>query len=119
MEELTILEEKKKALLEELLNLDDFRKGSLVEQYFEKKLADNSIIRLGPYALYTYKEGGRTISARITQPILIERYKAEINEFRKFERICAELVLCNQTICDLKIKQQKTNSSDLKKKRQR
>ncbi len=118
MKTIESLREKKNTLLSRIVNLKDMRKGSLVEQYFEKKRKDNSVVRLGPYTLYTYKEKGQTISRRLSSHCVIECYKAEIGEFRKFENLCAELVQTSQEICDLKRQEQRAEDTEsLQKKR--
>ena len=55
MKTIESLRGKKNALLSQIGNLKDMRKGYLVEQYFEKKRKDGSVVRLGPYTLYTYE----------------------------------------------------------------
>ena len=61
MDNLKTKEEEKKELTEQILNLKDMRRGSVTEQYYEVKHKDGTVIRQGPYFLYSYKEKGKTI----------------------------------------------------------
>jgi hypothetical protein len=89
-----------------------------MEQYFEKKRKDGSVVRLGPYTLYTYKEKGQTISRRLSSHSMIQCYKVEIGKFRKFENLCAELLQTSQEICDLKLQGERVEDTEsLQKKR--
>jgi hypothetical protein len=118
MKTIESLRGKKNALLSQIGNLKDMRKGSLVEQYFEKKRKDGSVVRLGPYTLYTYKDKGQTISRRLSSHSMIKSYKVEIEEFRKFENLCAELLQTSQEICDLKLQEKVAEDKEsLPKKR--
>jgi len=102
MDSLDALREKKNKLLREIMALRDMRQGSIVEQYFEAKNKDGSVARQGPYLLYSYKAKGKTISRRMSGVSMAERYKEEINEYRRFEQLSAELVETSHKICDLK-----------------
>jgi len=118
MKDIESLRKKKNTLLSQIVNLKDMRKGSLVEQSFEKKRKDGSVVRLGPYTLYTYKEKGQTISRRLSSHSVIQCYKIEIGEFRNFENLCAKLLQTSQEICDLKLQEERAeNTESLQKKR--
>ena len=110
MRKIKALTKKKRQLFEKISNLNDMRRGTMVEQFFQKQRKDEKKVTLGPYNLYTYKEKGRTRSKRI--PIeLVPRYKEEINEFRKFEKLNSQLIeVCHQ-LCDLKIEHEEPKKS--------
>ena len=102
MDSLDTMKERKKELLDKIRGLKDMRQGSVVEQYFEAKSRDGSVMRQGPYLLYSYKAKGKTISRRLSGGAMAERYQEEIGEYRRFEELCAELVETSHKICDLK-----------------
>lgn len=118
MDNLERLQEKKKELLDQICKLKEMRQGSVVEQYFELRRRDGTISRQGPYFLYSYKQGGRTISRRVSSVAVAQRYKEQIEEFRKFEQLRSQLVEISQRISDLKIKAGYAES-EVKKKRRR
>ena len=115
MNSLEDLKERKKELLDKIRTLKDMRQGSIVEQYFENKGKDGSVVRQGPYLLYSYKVKGKTISRRLSGVSMAERYQEEINEYRRFEELCSELVETSHKICDLKEKE----SDDSREKKRR
>jgi hypothetical protein len=119
MKTIESLKKKKNTLLSQIVNLKDMRKGSLVEQYFEKKRKDGSVVRLGPYTLYTYKEKGQTISRRLSSHSMIRSYRVEIGEFRKFENLCTELLQTSQEICDLKLQEEGAEDMESLQKKQK
>lgn len=119
METLEALLEKKKDLMEKIVKLKDMRRGSVVEQFFEVKRKDGTVVRQGPYVLYSYKEKGKTISRRLPTAARAERYQAEINEYRRFEKLCSELVETSQQICDLKHQAEESPEHETQKKNAR
>ena len=65
MDELKAAQKQKMNVLEQIRALSDMRRGSVTEQFFERKRSDGAITRCGPYHLYTYKQDGQTISRRL------------------------------------------------------
>ena len=121
MDALKSLVEKKKRILDQINNLKEMRRGSIIEQFFEKEREDGSTVRRGPYLLYTYKDKGQTVSRRLPNERVAERYRAEIDELRKFEQLSSQLVETSQHICDLKhqAKDSEKESSREKKRRKK
>lgn len=101
MDTLEAMEERRAAIVKELAAIMRMRRGSVVEQYYEVKRRDGTVARQGPYFLYSYKEGGKTVSRRLSGPGEAERYREEIERFRRFESLSAELVEVSQGLCDL------------------
>lgn len=96
------LRERKRGLLERMGKLGDMRRGSVVEQFMAGKLKDGRAVRRGPYHLYSYKDKGKTVSRRLMSAEELERYQAEIEEFRQFERLSSQLVQVSHEICETK-----------------
>jgi len=91
---------RKSELLEQLSGLGEMRKGSIVEQYLEATKQDGTIVRRGPYILYSYKEKGRTVSRRLPDSMTADLYRTQISAYRRFEGLCEELANISQQICD-------------------
>ena len=119
MDNLKTKEEEKKELTEQILNLKDMRRGSVTEQYYEVKHKDGTVIRQGPYFLYSYKEKGKTISRRLSGPGEAERFREEIEVFRRFEQLSARLVEVSHGLCDLKTRAGKAPAKPEDKKKLR
>ena len=114
-ESLTQNRKHRKELLEELATLEQMRRGSLSPQIFEDTLKDGTKVYRGPYMLYTYKEKGKTVSRRVSNPGLVPRYQERIDAFRRFEQLSVELVRVGEKISDLVL----SDEEELKKKRSR
>jgi hypothetical protein len=91
---------RKREILEQLSGVGEMRKGSIVEQYLEAKKQDGTIVRRGPYILYSYKEKGKTVSRRLPDSITADLYRKQIREYRRFEGLCEALTTTSQQICD-------------------
>jgi hypothetical protein len=102
MDELKREQERKKEIIKQLGNLKDMRRGSVTEQYYNAKHKDGSVVRQGPYFLYSYKDKGRSISRRLSGSVEAERIREEIEEFRRFEELSSQLIDVSHRICDLK-----------------
>jgi hypothetical protein len=96
------LRERRKVILNELAELEEMRRGSVVEQYQERTLPSTGekVIR-GPYPLYSFKEKGRTISRRLKSEEEVVKYRYQIQNFRRFEELTRELLLIGEQFCDL------------------
>ena len=96
----TALEQRKKDILAQLDALGPMRKGSLTEQYVAAVSKDGSRRRRGPYTLYTFKRGGKTLSRRLKTPAQAALYREQIAAFRRFQELTAELARLGQQWAD-------------------
>jgi len=117
MAKLENLLEKKTNIMAEMMNLKEMRRGSVVEQFYELKRKDGSIVRRGPYYLYSYKEKGKTISRRLSGLAEAEQVREQIEQFRRFEQLTSEFVSVNHAICEAKLRTEGIVESSGKKKR--
>jgi len=97
------LERRRHALLEQLAGLRALRRGSLSEQFLQVKQADGSLIKRGPYPLLTRKQGGKTLSVRLTDPALVPLYRQQIQALRQFETVVDQLVGVGEELSDLAV----------------
>jgi hypothetical protein len=105
------LEQQRQALLRQLADLRELRRGSLTEQFLTVKHADGSKVKRGPYPLLTRKEAPKTVSVRITDPLLVPLYRQQIQTMRTFETVMDQLVRVGEQLGDLavaEVVQQKT-----------
>ena len=113
--QLARVRKRRRELLEELANIEQMRRGSLCSQLFEATRKDATKVYRGPYPLYTYKEKGKTLSRRITNPEELGRYREQIDAFRRFQTLVSELVRVGQRISDLVL----SDEEELKKRSRR
>jgi len=92
---------KRERLLDEIAALRAMRRGSVLQQFVEDKLEDGTVVRRGPYWLYSYKEGDRTKSRRLPDRDTAQRYLDEIQGCRHFEDLCKDLIRVSQQMCDV------------------
>src|SRR2546426_6944878 len=97
------LEQQRQALLRQLADLRQLRRGSLTEQFLTVKHADGSQVRRGPYPLITRKEGSKTRSVRLTDPQLVPIYRQQIQAMRQFETVVDQLVRVGEQLSDLAV----------------
>jgi hypothetical protein len=88
-------------VLRELAGLEHMRRGSVVEQFVEDVHKDGREVRRGPYLLYSYKQKKKTISRRLKGADQAERYRDQINAFRRFQDLMAELVNLGEQLCEI------------------
>ena len=97
------LEQQRLHLLRQLADLRELRRGSLTEQFLTVKHADGSKVRRGPCPLLTRKEGGKTVSLRLTDPALVPVYRQQIQALRQFEKVLEQLVHVGEQLGDLAV----------------
>ncbi len=114
------LEHRRQALLEQLADLRELRRGSLTDQFLELKHADGSVVKRGPYPLFTRKESGKTLSVRLNDPALVSLYRQQIQALRQFESVVDQLIGVGEQLSDLavaEVVQKKTSGGTGAKRR--
>jgi len=86
------LEAQRLGLLKQLAALGPMRRGSISEQIVETLGRDGRQKQRGPYFVYTYKEKGKTISRRLTSPEQVALCRTQIQAFRRFQELSAQLL---------------------------
>lgn len=90
------LEIKRQEILAGMAAITHMRRGTVNEQYFEVWQKNGSIVRHGPYFLYSRTEKGKSFSRRITREE-VERYKAETENCRQFKELSNRyVVICEE-----------------------
>ena len=122
MTSMETLERQRRRLLKELAGLGEMRRGSISEQFVESTGRDGAKKRRGPYFVYTYKEKGKTISRRLTSPEQVSLCQKQIQAFRRFQELTAELLQVGEQASNLALAGEgvkKTSRSRSKSKRMR
>ena len=97
------LEQQRQALLRQLADLRELRRGSLTEQFLSVKHADGSKVKRGPYPLLTRKQANKTVSLRLTDPATVPLYRKQIQAMRQFETVVEKLVQVGEQLSDLAV----------------
>lgn len=85
------IQARRSGIARELLDIRSMRKGSINEQYFPvvedgKKTGK----KRGPYFVHTYKEGKKTVSARLKTGAALDQAREDADNYRRFRDLCAE-----------------------------
>lgn len=95
------LETQRQRLLKELAELGPMRRGSVSEQFVESRGRDGVKKRRGPYFVYTHKEKGKTVSRRLTSPEQVSLCQRQIDAFRRFQELTAQLLQVGEQASNL------------------
>ena len=116
MNPMDALRKRRNEVMEELAQLVELRRGSVVEQLYEAVRKDGTKVRRGPYPLYSFKEKGKTVSRRIKDPKLKALYEEQIRAFRRFQELMAELVQVGEEMADWALSDEPTVKKTLSKR---
>jgi hypothetical protein len=117
MSRLDALRKRREEILKELAGLEQIRRGSVTQQYFEGTRKDGTKTRRGPYPLLTFKEKGKTVSRRIKDSQVESVYESQIQGFRRFQELTGELVGIGEQISDLALSEQGVKKTSKRKSR--
>jgi hypothetical protein len=101
------VEGKRAALLKELANTGDMRRGSLTETYrpcgkTECACTARDHPGHGPFYAFTRKVGGKTQTVQLRPGARLTKLEREVERYRQFRQTCQELVDVNETLCELR-----------------
>ena len=104
---LSTLEAERSQILRQISSLGDWRPGSIcaVARRCGKPTchcAKPSDAGHDPQLRLTRKVNGKTVAESFASPAAFQKAQAEVNEYQRFQRLCAELVEINQKICRLR-----------------
>jgi len=105
MQNLQELQARRREILKEIASLRQMRRGTVTEQYVEAALKDGSKVRRGPYPVYTFKEKGKTVSKRLKSAEEVQAYRRQIQAYRRFHELTADLVNVSEQLADSGLKE--------------
>jgi len=94
------IQQRRRKILDELGQLEQIRRGSLTDQFVEVPTRDGRSHRRGPYPLYTYKSGGKTVSLRLSGSEQVGRYREQVRAGHRFQELTRELMELGESFCD-------------------
>lgn len=121
---LETLEQQRAQIVEQIVQLDDFRCGSITPttgrcgklncRCHQPKQPGH-----GPNLRLTFKVEGKTVTESLPNPAAVNKAEREIAEFRKFQQLSREFVDVNAEICHLRPIEEEAPSAQEKKRRKR
>ncbi len=105
---LSKLRQTRQQVLTQISLIEEMRRGSVIRQFLKIRLRGQSQSTLvGPYALFTLKKKGRTVSRRLRDLDEIRRLEQQVDNYHTFQRLCRQLVEVGEAICEEKEKEGK------------
>ena len=124
VETLEVLELRRKELYRQLIDLGDFRRGTISTNY--RKCGKKNCVCAqaehpghGPQYLWNATVGGKSKAKNLELGPELEKVAKEVENYRAFIRMCEELAEVNEKICALRPVRQLEDEEeleDLKKK---
>ena len=99
MDQRDTLEAERLGIMERMAAITRMRRGTVNEQYFEVRQKDGSVVRHGPYFLYSRTGKGKSFSRRITGEE-VERFKAETGNCRRFKELSNRCVMICEELAE-------------------
>ncbi len=101
------LEQRRSQILFEIAQLGDFRPGSIHAQFRRCgkpncACAHDPGARHGPVMRLSRKIDGKTVQDTLSDPARLRKAEREVDGFRRFQALSAELVQVNERICQLR-----------------
>ena len=120
------LESKRRSLYKKLEETGDFRRGTISVNYRKcgKKncaCAKPGHLGHGPQYLWSTTIKGKSYARNLRLGLELKKYMEETKSYRRFLKLCDEIVLLNEKICDLRPVPEiddKDDTEELKKKLQ-
>ena len=104
---LPALEERRSQIILEIAQLGHFRPGSIHAQFRccgkpNCACARDENARHGPLMRLSRKIDGKTVQDTLSDPAQLRKAQREVDTFRRFRGLSAELVQVNASICQLR-----------------
>jgi hypothetical protein len=107
LESLPALEKDRSEVVHQIAQLGDFRPGSIVGvmgrcSKLHCHCAQPGDPGHGPNFRLTAKVEGKTVAETLSSPAAVRKAQHEVEEFRRFQKLSAQLIAVNQKICRLR-----------------
>lgn len=103
MSVLSKLRQARQEILAQIALIEEMRRGSVIRQFLKIKLKGRGEPTLsGPYALFTCKQKGKTVSRRLHDLEEIRQLEQQVENYHIFQQLCRRLVEIGEAICQAK-----------------
>lgn len=100
MSMLSKLRQTRQQILTQIASIEEMRRGSVIRQFLKVKLkGQRKPILSGPYALFTFKQKGKTVSRRLHDLEEVRRLEHQVENYHLFQQLCRTLVEIGEAIC--------------------
>lgn len=100
------LRQARQEILGQIALIEEMRRGSIIRQFLKIRLkGKRKPILSGPYALFTFKQEGKTVSRRLHDLQEIRRLEQQVENYHIFQQLCRRFVEIGEAICHEKEKE--------------
>ena len=97
---LSKLRQARQQTLAQITAIEEMRRGSVIRQFLKVKLkGQRKPVLSGPYALFTFKQKGKTVSRRLHDLEEVRRLEHQVENYHTFQQLCRRLVEIAEAIC--------------------
>ena len=112
------LQKKRDKLLNELHNIEEFRRGTISVNYRKCGKSQCWCSREGakghgPQYLWSATIGGKSVAKSLKLGVELEKYIKETDGYKRFTTICQELVSVNEQLCEARPMRQEKSEDEL------
>jgi hypothetical protein len=94
------LRQTRQQILVQIAAIEEMRRGSVIRQFLKVKLkGQRKPVLSGPYALFTFKQKGKTVSRRLHDLEEVRRLEHQVENYHTFQQLCRKLVEVAEGIC--------------------
>ena len=85
------IDRQRENVLSEIRSIRSMKRGTINEQYLKSKpKGDDEPTLRGPYYVLSRREGGKTVSERLSSPEALKQARADVAAHKRFVELCKE-----------------------------
>jgi len=102
MEAIEEIERKRQEILNQISSTRSMRRGTINEQFYKAQLkGQRRPILRGPYYVLSRREGGKTVSERLSSPERLKQARSDLEAYKRYAALCKEYEILTERLGDL------------------